>query len=323
MKRVTKAVFAALALAGAATALSAPAKAAGGVYFGSSGGDPYYGGSYSSDPYADPYSIPYADPYADPYYSDPSYGYGYQDSYSDPYACDYYNPPWGYPPDYCSYQTWNQPVYYGGLWYSGPVYYRNYGGANLFWLNGGWRRDEWRGARPGSIDWGRNMRWNGPVQHRGDFANRGGSYGGSYGSRGGNYGNSYSGNFGNRNGGNFSGRTFGGQNFVAPQNGGAQAGGGFQGGTRFGGRPGGGPGFVAPQKGAGQPAGTSKAARAQCAETVGPPGRSIRQPFRWRQFRRPEWRREAGLRRPQCRPRQQPRGRWKEQGLPGPRRRRL
>src|SRR5258708_6099942 len=67
MKRVTKGLLVAVAVAGAAT-VSAPANAAAGVYFGAGGGDPYYGGYYSSDPYAgynDPY---YGDGYADPYY---------------------------------------------------------------------------------------------------------------------------------------------------------------------------------------------------------------------------------------------------------------
>ena len=172
MKRVTKALLAVLALAGAAIAVSAPANAAG-VYFGYGSG-PYYGGYYSSSPYSG---------------YDPYYGYGdpYYDQYADPYACDYYDPPWGYPPDYCLYQTWNDPVYYGGLWYSGPIYYRSYLGANWFWLNGGWRRDEWRGSRPGRIDWDRNMRWSGPVRHR-DFAGRdnwNGANGNGFGNRGG------------------------------------------------------------------------------------------------------------------------------------------
>jgi hypothetical protein len=82
-------------------------------------------------------------------------------------SCDYYTPPWGYPADYCRYRIWNQPVYYGGNWYSGPIYYRTDGGSNSFWLNGDWRRNEWRGSRP-RIDWNRrgNQLWRGDV-HRG------------------------------------------------------------------------------------------------------------------------------------------------------------
>ena len=111
------------------------------------------------------------------------YNYNDSDSYADnaPYnssdvdydtACDYYTPPWGYPADYCRYQLWSEPVYYGGVWYSGPIYSRFYGGERLYWLNGDWRHDEWRGARP-NIDWsrGRNVYWKGDLHHgRNDFA---------------------------------------------------------------------------------------------------------------------------------------------------------
>ena len=133
MRSFTKAVLGAIALAGAAVAVSAPAKAAVGVYLGV-GPDPYYdyGGYYDS---------------YDPYYND-----GYYDGYAgyDPY-CDYYTPPWGYPPDYCRYQLWYEPIFFGGSWYNGPIYYRTYGGFNWFWLNGGWHRDEWRGGRLGPL----------------------------------------------------------------------------------------------------------------------------------------------------------------------------
>ncbi len=153
MKSLTKTAFRAVAVAGSVMAFSAPVNAQS-VYFGydSSGGA--YGGYYDSAPYAGSY---------DPYYD------AYGSTYVDPYACtsyDYYDAPWGYPQDYCNYQTWSEPVYYGGLWYGGPIYYRAYGGANWFWLNGGWRRDEWRGSRPGYIDWGRNRYWRGELHHR-------------------------------------------------------------------------------------------------------------------------------------------------------------
>lgn len=96
------------------------------------------------------------------------YGPGFV-PFSDP--CDYYDyydepPPWGLPPDYCDYPVYFDPVYYDGIWYRGPIYSRWYGGERLFWLNGGWRRDEWRGARP-------DIRW----QDRGGWGrgnNRGG-----------------------------------------------------------------------------------------------------------------------------------------------------
>src|ERR1043165_8387531 len=146
-------LLSAIALAGTALVVTAPAKAQVDAYIGSDGvgvnvGDPGYGYDPYYDSYADPYANAYADPYADPYYGASN-------------ECDYYTPPWGFPPDYCNYQLWYDPVYYGGAWYSGPFYYRNFGGLNYFWLNGGWRRDGWRGARPGRINWGgRNQFWN-------------------------------------------------------------------------------------------------------------------------------------------------------------------
>ncbi|HEY2070777.1 MAG TPA: hypothetical protein VGG48_14575 [Rhizomicrobium sp.] len=70
--------------------------------------------------------------------------------------CDSYGCPDGY---------WDYPVYYGpvysnGAWFNGPVYYRDYGGERWFWVRGGWRRDEWRGPRPG---WWRNDYRTGPA----------------------------------------------------------------------------------------------------------------------------------------------------------------
>ena len=109
-------------------------------------------------------AVQYADnDYAGNYDNDGAYA-----NYTDNSAsCDYYTPPWGYPADYCRYELWNEPVYYRGVWYSGPIYSRNYGGETWFWLNGDWRRDEWRGPRP-RIDWNRggNVFWQGDV-HRG------------------------------------------------------------------------------------------------------------------------------------------------------------
>jgi hypothetical protein len=68
---------------------------------------------------------------------------------------DYYDeaPPWGLPEDYCDYPVYFEPVYFGGSWYRGPIYYRWTHGRRLFWLNGGWREDGWRGPRPGRITW--------------------------------------------------------------------------------------------------------------------------------------------------------------------------
>lgn len=102
-----------------------------------------------------------------------SFGYdgpGYA-PFSDP--CDYYDyydepPPWGLPPDYCDYPVYFEPVYYDGYWYRGPIYYRWYGGERLFWLNGGWHRDGWRGHRP-------EIRWQDRGSHfRGGWGGRDG-----------------------------------------------------------------------------------------------------------------------------------------------------
>ena len=212
MRRVKTAVLGAVLLASTALAASGPANAQSFSVQGYVGNDPYYGTDPNYDPnYNQGYQDPNYDPnYVDPNYVDPNYGYdqqygnsyGYGDSYGydngydysydysdpnyyytptytplydpfyDPY-CDYYTPPWGFPLDYCRYQTWAQPVYFGGLWYSGPIYYRVVSGANWFWLNGGWHRDEWRGARPSYIDWSRNRRWDGNRHNWRDEYRRG------------------------------------------------------------------------------------------------------------------------------------------------------
>ncbi|HEY1630364.1 MAG TPA: hypothetical protein VGF56_03575 [Rhizomicrobium sp.] len=66
---------------------------------------------------------------------------------------------WGCPDEYWDYPVFYGPVYYGGRWFNGPAYYRDYGGERWFWVHGGWRRDEWRGARP---NWWRNNYRYGP-----------------------------------------------------------------------------------------------------------------------------------------------------------------
>jgi len=119
-------------------------------------------------------------------YFDAGISFGDPDYNFDP--CDYYDyydeaPPWGLPQDYCDYPVYFEPVYFGGSWYRGPIYYRWTHGRRLFWLNGGWREDGWRGPRPGRIAWNhrgghfRGVRpgwgfhgghdWHGGVGHRG------------------------------------------------------------------------------------------------------------------------------------------------------------
>jgi len=209
MRHVKKAFLGAILLAGTALVLSSPARAQVVQFEGYVGTDPNYGAdpnyvdpnydpNYTQDyaqNYQDPnYAQGYQDPGYDPNYYDPGYDQQYSGDYNydysdpnyyyaptytpvydpfyDPY-CDYYTPPWGYPLDYCRYQTWNQPVYFGGLWYSGPIYYRQIGGVPWYWLNGGWRRDQWRGSRPSYIDWGHNHRWNGNRHNWRDEYRRG------------------------------------------------------------------------------------------------------------------------------------------------------
>jgi len=118
--------------------------------------------------------MPY-DGYGGSYYGS-GYGAGYDDwGYCDGFGC---------PDNY-----WDQPlyygsVYYGGRWNSGPFYYRNYNGGRQYWLGGGWRNDDWRGARPQQYrnerygpalgrDWYRNNR---PNDGRPGF-NQGGGQG--------------------------------------------------------------------------------------------------------------------------------------------------
>ena len=78
---------------------------------------------------------------------------------------DYYEPPWGYPPDYCNYEVYDQPVYVGGVWYRGPIYWRYDNGVRVFWVNGAWRRHEWVGPMPRHWRWGHRgfMTWHGKT----------------------------------------------------------------------------------------------------------------------------------------------------------------
>ncbi|MGA7713835.1 MAG: hypothetical protein WCA81_18220 [Rhizomicrobium sp.] len=101
------------------------------------------------------------------------FSFGYGPVFSDPCAYyDYYDeaPPWGLPPNYCDYPVYFEPVFFDGYWYRGPIYYRWEGGERLFWLNGGWRRDQWRGPRP-------QIRW----QNRGGWGRDRGGWGGNHG----------------------------------------------------------------------------------------------------------------------------------------------
>src|SRR5437868_4167262 len=75
----------------------------------------------------------------------PGVGYDYDSGgYCDDEGC---------PEDYWDYPVYYGPVYWGGDWYRGPVYYRYWQGRPWYWVHGGWRLDQWRGARPAW--WGR------------------------------------------------------------------------------------------------------------------------------------------------------------------------
>ena len=218
MKRFSRAALSAMLLAGAALFATSPARAD--VGFGISFG---YDGGYFSDPCA--------------YY-------------------DYYDqaPPWGMPPDYCDYPVYFEPVYWGGSWYRGPIYSRWYGGQRLYWLNGGWRRDEWRGARP-SIRWADRGGWHGgrgwgqsgfggrgyyDRGGRGGYGGYSGGHGWSGGQGGGNYGGGHGWSGGGQGGGNYGGG-HGGGNYGGGHgwSGGGQGGGNYGGGHGGGGQGGG------------------------------------------------------------------------------------
>ena len=112
MKTFAKLALGALMLSGAAVAAATPAAAQVSfeLQFGNPGYDRYYG-----------------PPQRGYYDCDPRVRYVR--------ACDsyYYN-----------------PVFYRGRWYNEPLRYRWSGDTRYFWIDNGWRRDEWRGGpRPG------------------------------------------------------------------------------------------------------------------------------------------------------------------------------
>lgn len=57
-------------------------------------------------------------------------------------------------PGYSPYegQVYYDPIYFGGAWYHGPYRWRMKHGQRVFWVDGGWHRNEWRGRPiPGSL----------------------------------------------------------------------------------------------------------------------------------------------------------------------------
>jgi hypothetical protein len=50
-------------------------------------------------------------------------------------------------PGYSPYdgQVYYDPIYFGGAWYHGPYRWRMRHGQRVFWVDGGWHRNEWYG----------------------------------------------------------------------------------------------------------------------------------------------------------------------------------
>ncbi len=92
-------------------------------------------------------------------FSTPGYGSYYRRDVCDPYS-RYYDPYYcdrGYYDDYYTPSIGNI-VFYGGNWYRGPFRSRYYNGHNWYWINNGWRRHEWHGRYPRSMNF-RNGGW--------------------------------------------------------------------------------------------------------------------------------------------------------------------
>ena len=71
-------------------------------------------------------------------------------------------------PDYVPYDAefYYDPIYIGGGWYHGPYRWRMMHGVRVFWVDGRWRHNEWRGPVPATLVFRNGGYW------------RGGRYGG-------------------------------------------------------------------------------------------------------------------------------------------------
>jgi hypothetical protein len=78
--------------------------------------------------------------------NDDNQPYGYDSGYCDDYGC---------PNDYYDLPIYYGPVYYDDFWYDGPLYYRDWGGRQQYWIHGGWHYDQWQGQRPAQYSVGR------------------------------------------------------------------------------------------------------------------------------------------------------------------------
>jgi hypothetical protein len=128
------------------------------AFIGAAAAQPYGGDGYANNGYANN-GYPnngyanngYGDPYGgsdDPYAGDdsstgvPPGGVPYDQS-SGGY-CDQ----WGCPDDYYDLPVYYGAAFYDGLWFDGPLYYRDGYGSRQYWVHGGWHADNWSGARP-------------------------------------------------------------------------------------------------------------------------------------------------------------------------------
>jgi hypothetical protein len=187
----------------------------------------YANNGYANNGYGDPYGGGSGDPYA----GDDS-GIGVpQDGIPYDQASGGYCDQWGCPDDYYDLPVYYGSAFYDGLWFDGPLYYRNWYGSRQYWVHGGWHADNWRGARPSWYAQGRY----GPALGRdfyrsGSFRsgnaqrsfNRGFDNRGAFNGNSGNASRPSNGGFGNRsfdnrqsvNAGN--GMRFGNRGFAAP-----------------------------------------------------------------------------------------------------------
>jgi hypothetical protein len=82
-------------------------------------------------------SIGIGGPVGVPGYAPCGPGYGPCGEGYNPYEGDYYY----------------DPIFFDGAWYHGPYRWRTVGSERVFWINGGWHRNEWtRGAYPASME---------------------------------------------------------------------------------------------------------------------------------------------------------------------------
>lgn len=69
-----------------------------------------------------------------------------------------------YGPGYSPYdeQYYYEPIYFDGYWYHGPYRWRMHHGERVFFVDGRWRRNEWRGGpMPTSIEFRNGGVWRG------------------------------------------------------------------------------------------------------------------------------------------------------------------